>query len=249
MRVISLLATIAFFASLGNVASAHATEDFSACPQFFENGKSPVVLPDTANRTLCYDSFAILHSGRSKTPVFVAEKLSRASLANAHEGRTNKFYADSRLRSSERATLEDYKGSGFDRGHMAPAGDMTTAQSMAQSFSLANMVPQAPEHNRGTWAKSVEMATRKYAVRTVGDVFVITGPVFIPSIAQSPSIGPGHVHVPKYLFKLVYDQNQNRAWAYWQENDNATRASRPITYNELVKRTGIEFLPGVSPRD
>lgn len=109
------------------------------------------------------------------------------------------------------------------------------------------MVPQAPEHNRGTWAKSVEKATRKYAARAAGDVYVITGPVFEPSIAQSPSIGAGRVHVPTYLFKLVYDKSKNRAWAYWQLNDDATRGSRPITYEELVRRTGIEFLPGVHP--
>jgi endonuclease G len=137
---------------------------------------------------------------------------------------------------------------GYRVFHMAPAGDMPTAKAMAQSFSLANMVPQAPEHNRGTWAKSVEMATRKYVARADGDVYVITGPVFEPNIADSPSIGTGHVHVPKYL-KLVYDQSKNRAWAYWQLNDDATRGSKPISYTELVKRTGIEFLPGVYPRD
>ena len=174
----------------------------------------------------------------------MAEKLNRASVADADETRTNKFYADARLRSAERATLDDYKASGFDRGHLAPAGDMPTAQAMAQSFSLANMVPQASEHNRGAWAKSVEMATRKYAGRASGNVYVITGPVFEPSIAQSPSIGPGHVRVPRYLFKLVYDEDQNRAWAHWHLNDNSTRASKPISYGELVRRTGIEFLPG-----
>ena len=68
-----------------------------------------------------------------------------------------------------------------------------------------------------------------------------------PSLAQSPSIGPGQVRVPKYLFKLVYDKKKNRAWAFWHENDDATRGSTPISYGELVKRTGIEFLPGVSP--
>ena len=119
---------------------------------------------------------------------------------------------------------------------------------MAHSFSLANMVPQAPEHNRGVWAKSVEMATRNYVKRADGDVYVITGPVYVPSIAESPSIGPGRVRVPKYLFKLVYDQSRSRAWAYWQENSDATQASRPISYAELVRRTGIEFLPGLSPQ-
>jgi endonuclease G len=198
---------------------------------------------------LCYEEFAILHSGDSKTPVFVAERLDKESVANAHEQRTNQFFPDARLRASERANLDDYKGSGFDRGHMAPAGDMTTAQGMAQSFSLANMVPQAPEHNRGTWAKSVEAATRKYATRAGGNVYVITGPVFVPNIAESPSIGPGHVHVPHYLFKLVYDQSKNRAWVHWHLNDNATHGSRPISYAELVMRTGIDFLPGIDPSD
>lgn len=208
-----------------------------------------MVAPRPTHRALCYDAFAVLHSGESKTPVFVAERLNRASIADADEKRTNKFFPDARLRYSERATLNDYKGSGYDRGHMAPAGDMPTPRAMAQSFSLANMVPQAQEHNRGVWEKSVEMATRKYAARATGDVFVITGPVFVPNISQSPSIGYGQVRVPKYLFKLVYDQNKNRAWAHWQENSNATRASRPISYAELVKRTGIEFLPGVRPSE
>ena len=219
-------------------------EDFSDCPEFFANGKSPVVAPRRTNRALCYDAFAILHSGESKTAVFVAQKLNRQSIADADETRTNRFFPEARLRSAERATLEDYQGSGFDRGHLAPAGDMPTAQAMSQSFSLANMVPQAPEHNRGAWATTVEAATRKYAARATGDVYVITGPVFEPSIAESQSIGAGRVRVPKYLFKLVYDQNENRAWAHWHLNDDTTRGSRPISYAELVRRTGINFFAG-----
>jgi endonuclease G len=225
----------------------YASDYFSACRNFFVNGNPPVVAPRPANRALCYDAFAVLHSGESKTAVFVAERLNRAAVADADEKRTDRFFADARLRSAERATLDDYKGSGFDRGHLAPAGDMPTAQAMAQSFSLANMVPQAPQHNQGTWRTSVEAATKKYAGRASGDVYVITGPVYAPSIAQSPGIGPGQVRVPRYLFKLVYDQDKNRAWAHWNLNDNATRASRPISYGELVRRTGIEFLPGVNP--
>lgn len=222
---------------------------FSSCRHLFAGGQPPALAPRPTHRALCYDAFAILHSGESKTAVFVAERLNQASVADANETRTDKFFPDARLRSAERASLKDYKGSGFDRGHMAPAGDMPTAQAMAQSFSLANMVPQAPEHNRGPWAKSVEAATRKYATRAKGDVFVITGPAFVPGIAQSPSIGPGQVRVPQYLFKLVYDQDKNKAWAHWHRNDATTRASRPISYSELVRRTGIEFLPGLHPTE
>ena len=133
--------------------------------------------------------------------------------------------------------------------HLAPAGQMPTAQAMAQSFSLTNMLPQAPQHNQGTWRVSVEDATRKYAGRASGDVYVITGPAYAPSIAQSKGIGPGQVRVPTYLFKLVYDEDKNRAWAYWQLNDNATQGSAPISYGELVRRTGVEFLPGVNAGD
>ena len=246
MRFKCLKVTVSLLVVL-HATLSYAAGDFSSCPQFFAGGRSPIVAPRPTDRALCYEAFAILHSGESKTPVFVAEKLNRASIAGADEKRTDRFFADSRLRSAERAELEDYKGSGYDRGHMAPAGDMPTAQAMAQSFTLANMVPQASEFNRGTWAKSVEMATRKYAARASGDVYVITGPIFVPSIAQSPSIGAGHVRVPKCLFKLVYDRDKNKSWVYWLENDNASRASKPISYFELVKRTGIEFLPGLKP--
>jgi endonuclease G, mitochondrial len=129
--------------------------------------------------------------------------------------------------------------------HQAPAADMPTASAMAQSFSLANMVPQAPENNRGVWAKNVEKVTRQYAMRAAGDVFVFTGPVYS---GQVKSIGPGQVWVPTYLYKLVYDASAQRAWAFWLDNTNEAKAGRPISYQELVQRTGIEFLPGINPR-
>ena len=208
-----------------------------------------MVTSRSTHRALCYDAFAILHSGESKTAVYVAQKLNRALVQQAHQQRTDNFFADARVREAERATLADYKGSKFDRGHLAPVSQMPTPAAMVQSFSLANMVPQAPQHNQGTWRVSVEDATKKYASRAAGDVYVITGPVYVPSIAKSPVIGPGQVHVPAYLFKLVYDERQGRAWAHWHVNDNATRGSRPISYAELVRRTGVEFLPGVRLAD
>jgi endonuclease G len=237
---------LAIALAFGAATQSHADEGFAACPQFFAKGTPPIAEKHPLQRALCYDAFAILHSGESKTPVYVAQKLNQASIADADEKRTNRFFPDARLRSVERASLDDYKGSGFDRGHMAPAADMPTAQAMAQSFSLANMVPQAPEHNRGVWAKTVEAATRKYASRAEGDVYVITGPVYVPSIAESPSIGRGQVRIPTYLFKLVYDEQKGKAWAYWQENVDEAKASAPISYGDLVKRTGISFLPHIS---
>lgn len=189
-------------------------------------------------RELCYEAFAVLHSGESRTPAFVAQRLNRQLIEDADEKRADKFFADARLPRNERAELEDYKRSGFSRGHMAPAGDMPTPTAMAQSFSLANMVPQNIQHNSGAWAK-IEKDTRHYALRATGDVYVITGPVFTP---DGERIGAHGVRVPTYLYKLVYDAHTGKAWAHWQANREGERASQPISYAELVKRTGIEFL-------
>ena len=126
----------------------------------------------------------------------MAQRLNRRSVEDADEKRATRFFADARLPLAERAELEDYKRSGYSRGHMAPAGDMPTATAMEQSFSLANMVPQDIQHNGGAWAK-IEQDTRHYARRAKGDEFVITGPVFTP---QSPKIGQNGVKVPTYLF-------------------------------------------------
>ena len=216
-----------------------STQGFSQCPQFFANSKPPVLSDQPKLRALCYDAFAVLHSGQSKTPVFVAQRLNRALVNDADEKRTNKFYSDARLPRDERAELDDYKRSGYSRGHMAPAGDMPTAQAMAQSFSLANMVPQSIKQNGGPWAR-IEKDTRSYAQRATGDVYVITGPVFA---ADSGTVGSNQVRVPSFLYKLVYDAQSHRAWAHWQANDDAARVTQPISYEELVRRTGIEFLP------
>ena len=212
---------------------------FSHCPQFFANGTPPAIAPRAQFRELCYEAFAVLHSGTTKTPVYVAQRLSRQLIDDADEKRAKRFFADARLPSAERAELEDYKNSGYSRGHMAPAGDMPTPTAMAQSFSLANMVPQIAQHNSGAWSK-IEQDTRHYVKRAKGDVFVITEPVFTDAGRR---IGANGVKVPTYLFKLVYDATTQRAWAHWQQNREGETVGRPISYQELVNCTGVEFLP------
>lgn len=231
--------------SAAQAPAAKATRaGFQDCRQFFAAGQPPAVAAQPKLRDLCYDAFAILHNGNTRTPMFVAQRMNRSLVDDADEKRTNKFFADARLPRAERAELNDYKGSGYSRGHMAPAADMPTAQAMAQSFSLANMVPQSIKQNSGPWAR-IEKDTRHYASRAQGDVFIITGPVYE---GQPATVGDNHVAVPSYLYKLVYDASTNRAWAHWQANRDDARVSKPISYAELVQRTGIDFLPGVHPQ-
>lgn len=215
---------------------------FAACPQHFAGGQPPVTPKAPKLRELCFDGFAVLHSGNTKTPIYVAQRLNRQMLQDGQGiKRKDRFYADARLPAAERAELDDYKGSGWSRGHMAPAGDMGTPEAKAQSFSLANMVPQDPKQNGGPWSK-IEEDTRKYVMRARGDVYVITGPVFAPG---AQTIGPGRVAVPSHVFKLVYDPATGKSWAHWQQNSPNARVGRPISYQEAVDRTRIELLPGV----
>ncbi|MFA7667895.1 MAG: DNA/RNA non-specific endonuclease [Burkholderiaceae bacterium] len=214
---------------------------FADCPQFFPQARPPEVPAGPALRELCYDAFAILHNGRSKTPVFVAQRLNRQMLQRARNvSRNDRFFEEARLPVRERAALDDYRNSGYSRGHMAPAGDMHTEAAMAQSFSLANMVPQDQRHNSGAWNK-IENDTRNYVMRAKGDVYVFSGPVHI---AAGATIGAGRVAKPGYLYKLVYDSTTGRAWAHWQANSPATEAGLPISYEDFVKRTGLRLLPG-----
>jgi endonuclease G len=239
--------TIHSFIAAALLFSGSAHAQFSQCPQFFPGvlPKIPIQAP-AKQRELCFDAFAVLHSGQTKTPLFTVEHLTREQLADAeYEERTNRFYPEARLPLADRGQLNDYKGSGFDRGHMAPAADMPNAQAMAQSFSLSNIVPQSRENNRKQWA-GIEKGTRKYVQRTGLSVYVFTGPIFQGQVAK---VGTGGVWIPSHLFKLVYDQQMGHAWVHWIENTDEARVGRPITYGELVKRTGIEFLPGISLDD
>lgn len=225
-------------------ASSAAIAGFERCLEFFPYRAIPE-LParfPLKTRELCFSDFAILYSGDSKTPVYAIERLNKQRLARKAK-RKDKFYEEARLPSVERSTLADYKatygGRRMDRGHVVSAGNQSTQQGMAQSFSLANVVPQVPSFNQGAWNK-VEKDTRKYVMRAKGDVFVITGPVY----SERPRrLGPGKVWVPDKMFKLVYDATTGRAWAYWLVNDEGVKVERPLSYDELVKRIGIEFLP------
>ena len=221
--------------------NAAADAHFAGCRDMFPQSRPPAPPSGLAGlRELCFDAFAVLYNPDTKTPVYVVERLSRASLQAAKSiARTDRFYAEARLPASARAQLEDYRGSGYARGHMAPAADMPTDTAMAQSFSLANMVPQDMSHNSGPWNR-IEQDTRQYVMRARGDVYVFTGPAYLA--ARTPRIGDSGVAVPSHLFKLVHDPETGRSWAHWHQNQSGAQAMRPISEEALVQKLGIDFL-------
>lgn len=184
---------------------------------------------------LCFKDFAVLYSGKTKTPLVVVERLNRSRLESAQgQQRSESFFEDGRLAGAMRAQLADYAGSGYDRGHMAPAANMPDQVAMIQSFVLTNIVPQDPFNNREIWSK-IESDTRKYVRRAAGNVFVYTGPIFR---GQVKTVGAGRVWVPSHLFKLVYDESTGRAWAHILENSASAQIGKPVSYAEFVRMTG-----------
>lgn len=123
------------------------------------------------------DGFAVMYSGVSRTPLWSAEYLDRTRLQQAkHIDREDSFHEESKLPKSARASLSDYSGSGYDRGHLAPNANMANRSQQYDSFSLANIAPQSPRNNRYIW-RNIESATR-YLTQQYGEVYTITGVAF-----------------------------------------------------------------------
>lgn len=213
----------------------------TACEDHFFEGARPVIQSQVLRekaKGLCYESFALAHSGVFRTPLWVAERITRESLRAARAvDRDDAFHSDPSLGPYERAELSDYTRSGFDRGHLAPAADMPSVSAQRESFSLANMVPQHPDSNQRVWA-SIESAVRGLASRH-GEAYVVTGPIY--SSPQARLVG--RVAVPDGLYKAVYLPGRGAA-VYVV--DNAPQSSvRTYTVAQVEDALHIDLFPGL----
>lgn len=194
-----------------------------------------------------YNGFTLCYRENYEVAEWVAYSLTREELKTV-TGRTDDFKADTKI-STGSATLADYKGSGYDRGHLAPAADMEwSIESCKDSFLLSNVTPQAPKFNRGLW-KTLEDQVRKWA-DTFGEVFVVTGPVLEKPSSAYPSIGQNKVSVPEYFYKvLIADISEKQdgsnliGCAFILPNDKCegTIWDYAVSIDEVEKRCGIDF--------
>jgi len=213
--------TMTVMAVVVSITSAHA-DDFTQCSESFYGGVYPEFInTKLSNKTqaLCMDGFAVMYSGVSRTPLWSAEYLDRKRLQQAKEiDREDSFHEESRLPKSMRAKLSDYSGSGYDRGHLAPNGNMANRSQQYDSFSLANIAPQSPRNNRYIW-RNIESATR-YLTQQYGEVYTITGVSFTSKKTKQLA---DRVLVPSHFFKAVYIPASNQAGVYYAPNDESER--------------------------
>ncbi|RKX83460.1 MAG: DNA/RNA non-specific endonuclease [Spirochaetes bacterium] len=187
-----------------------------------------------------HNGFSLLYSEIYEQAAWVAYLLTKKEVYGKIP-RSNNFREDPTILSGS-AKLEDYKGSGYDRGHLAPAGDLKWSKiSMQDSFYLSNMSPQTPGFNRDLWRR-LEEWVRTQTIKNK-ELIVVTGPVLTDGPFKK--IGIDKVAVPKRYFKVLLDfeEPEVKAIGFIMEN----RASnKPVTYfavsvDTVEETTGIDF--------
>ena len=204
---------------------------------FMPNGKQGQVIQRTGY-TLAYDK-------KTKTPQWVAWELTKEETKGNHE-RTDKFLPDPNVEGAKVVTT-DYTGSGYDRGHMAPAGDMKwSKKAMEESFYMSNICPQIHHLNTGDW-NELEANTRKWA-RRYGSVYVTCGPIY-NGRRRTQYIGKNRVKVPDAFFKVILIQSPKKTCAlgFFFENEAGQRPLNEylVSIDYLEQTTGIDFFPAL----
>lgn len=201
-------------------------------------------LPPEANPKKVYSKtyYTLAYSEEHEQAEWVYYVLTADMLRGTTE-RTDDFKVDYSIK-DQSASLIDYKGSGYDRGHLCPAGDMKiNSTAMSESFFMSNMSPQVPSFNRGIW-KRLEDNVRAWADKE-GSIHVVTGPVFKDRLGF---IGPNRVTVPGYYYKAIYDDTGDQkmiALVLPNKKGEKQLYEYAITVDSLEALTGIDFFPGL----
>ncbi|MFS4417534.1 DNA/RNA non-specific endonuclease [Maribacter sp. 2307ULW6-5] len=176
---------------------------------------------------------------------WVAYVLTREHLTQ--DDRERPFFIEDPWVKTKSADWRNYKNSGYDRGHLVPAGDRRfSEQAYNETFYTSNISPQNRHFNAGLWNR-LEMQVRRWAKR-YGTLYVFTGGVLEKGLWE---IGEEDVDVPRLFYKIVAKERRGK-WevvAFLMPNQEKTDAleSFTVSVDEVEQRTGIDFFPGLDP--
>ncbi len=226
-KKLQLLFVSVIFAFVTNAQQSHANIEIPA--------------HQTNEKLISHAGYTLSYNEKYEQANWVAYELTSAE-TNSIYNRTNQFLIDPKVITGS-AENSDYAGSGYDRGHLAPAGDMGwSEQSMIESFYYSNMSPQVPSFNRGIW-KNAESFTREAAIENHA-IYVVTGPVFTSDMT---TIGKNQVAVPHAYYKVIldYSEPELKAIAFVIPNEASQLPLQhfAVTINEVEQITGLDFFP------
>lgn len=189
-------------------------------------------------------AYSLSYNQQYKQANWVAYLLTKEHLTNKVTTRKNNFKKDPLVTIGSSDNL-DYKNSGYDRGHLAPAADMLWAKkAMEESFYYSNMSPQVHAFNAGIWSK-LEDQVRAWAIN-YDSLYIVTGPVFTQN---QTTIGYNQVAVPTSFYKvvLIYKQNDVKVLGFVLPNEYSKKSLKTFTYSidYIEQLTGIDFYPAL----
>jgi endonuclease G len=192
-------------------------------------------------RPIAHKGYTLCYNEQHEQAAWVAYTLRKKGGPNApNYARTDKFLEDPMVATGS-AGNADYEGSGYDRGHLAPAEDMDWSRvTMAESFYYSNMSPQVPAFNRGVWRRLEELV--RFWAGEFDSLYIVT--VLTNGL---PTIGHNKVSVPAYYFKAVLRYNGNEAkgigFVLANEASAATLKSFAVPIDSVEKLAGIDLFP------
>ena len=204
-------------------------------------------LPDMSNydyQLLKHDYITIFYSSKYKDPLAVCYILTRKMLSGRQYSRDNDEFVKDPLLKKNYSLSSDYRGSGYDRGHMCPSADMAFSEkAQAQTFYMSNITPQKPKFNRGIW-KELEEQVREWAKEN-DSLYIVVGAVY----SKRPKrLGLDRVAVPSYFYKVVVDISEKdgyKAIAFYMKNheypDSTNFMNFAISIDSLESLTNIDF--------
>lgn len=205
------------------------------------SGLTKVIAPEAEDaQFLSYPGFDIYYSNQHRQPYYVSWALTPEHARANDVTRKNNFRPDADVLSP--AELADYKGSGYDRGHMAPSGDFKYSdEAQSATFLLSNISPQHHDLNTRAW-KNLEEQCRKWALRD-STIYIVCGPIL--SDYTNQTIGPNKVTVPARYFKVVLAPfaNPPRAIGFIMPNSYVDGGvqSTVMTVDQIEDITGYDF--------
>ena len=202
-------------------------------------GLTDVKLPSGMKNVVChYSGFTSYVNPETHIPNCVAYEIIESE-TTGDEPRKKSFEADHTIDGC--AESSDYRNSGYDRGHMAPAADMKwSKEAMEESFLMTNICPQVKSLNSGIWHR-LEQRVREWAARD-SSIIVVCGPIFTPGkpVEQIGEIG---VAVPHRFFKALYAPGRNIGIAFIFDNDKVKGELRKyaVTIDSVERETGLDL--------